>query len=261
MTEPAAPDDAELRARIAKAERATRLSKQRAEEADAKRKGSQVDLAKVTAANARQQQVCRELQLSTRALGGENIGVEEEERRQQLASKFDGTMGDIGGRIAEQEAEVERLRLENERTAARLASYREQHAAVLKHQAAELHTRELQEKLAVAQLREAEQLSHEQAQRNGVAELYLERQLTSEASAREQVAAYDERFAQLQQTLQQSAEARPPQPLHPHPSPGGGPARPRVAAVSAQAAGVRRSSSSSRSRRRRPRRARRGRTR
>ena len=56
---------------------------------------------------------------------------------------------------------------------------------MLKHQAAELHTRELQEKLAVAQLREAEQLSHEQAQRNGVAELYLERQLTSEASARE----------------------------------------------------------------------------
>ena len=58
-----------LRAKLAPGGAAAKRLEAKAAEkalADAKRKGLQVDLAKVTAANARQQQVCRELQLSTR---------------------------------------------------------------------------------------------------------------------------------------------------------------------------------------------------
>ena len=43
----------------------------------------------------------------------------------------------------------------HERSSARLASFRAQHEAVLKHQAAEAHTRELQVRVAAARLREA----------------------------------------------------------------------------------------------------------
>ena len=62
--------------------------------------GLQLDLVKLSAANTRQQHICRELQGAMKALGGgggEGSAEEEEEaaRRVELASKFDGTIGDI----------------------------------------------------------------------------------------------------------------------------------------------------------------------
>ena len=135
-------DGAALIARIDAAERATLLSRQRVAELESAKKGAQLDLGKLSAANTQQQHVCRELQQAMKALGGGEGNAEDDEaaRREELASKFDGTLGDIGDigeRMGEQEAEVERLVADNERSSARLASFRAQHEAVLKHQAAE----------------------------------------------------------------------------------------------------------------------------
>ena len=159
-TAPRMGDGAALIARIDAAERATLLSRQRVAELESTKKGAQLDLGKLSAANTQQQHVCRELQQAMKALGGGEGSAEDDEaaRREELARKFDGTLGDIGDigeRMGEQEAEVERLVADNERSLARLASFRAQHEAVLKHQAAEAHTRELQARLAAARLREA----------------------------------------------------------------------------------------------------------
>ena len=148
-------DGAALIARIDAAERATLLSRQRVAELESAKKGAQLDLGKLSAANTQQQHVCRELQQAMKALGGGEGSAEDDEaaRREELARRFDGTLGDIGDigeRMGEQEAEVERLVADNERSSARLASFRAQHEAVLKHQAAEAHTRELQARLAAA---------------------------------------------------------------------------------------------------------------
>ena len=191
-------DGTALIARIDAAERAMLLGRQRVAELESAKKGLQLDLVKLSAANTRQQHICRELQQAMKALGGgggEGSAEEEEEatRRDELASKFDGTIGDIGDigeRMGGQEAEVERLVADNERSSARLASFRAQHEAVVKHQAAEAHTRDLQVRLAAAQLCEAEQQLHQQAQRCRLTEVHLQSQRAAEDDARGQVAAY-----------------------------------------------------------------------
>jgi hypothetical protein len=191
-------DGTALIARIDAAERATLLGRQRAAELESTKKGLQLDLVKLTAANTRQQRICRELQQAMKALGGgggEGNAEEEDEatRRDELASKFDNTIGDIGDigeRMGGQEAEIERLVADNERSSARLASFRSQHEAVVKHQAAEAHTRDLQVRLAAAQLCEAEQHLHEQAQRCRLTEVHLQSQRAAEEDARGQVVAY-----------------------------------------------------------------------
>ena len=115
-------DGAALITRIDAADRATLLSRQRVAELEATKKGLQLDLAKLSAVNTRQQQICRELQLATKALGGEgDAEAEAAARRDQLTSKFDGTIGDIGDRMGAQEAEVAQLLAENERAAVRPA--------------------------------------------------------------------------------------------------------------------------------------------
>ena len=93
-------DGTALIARIDAAERATLLGRQRVAELESAKKGLQLDLVKLSAANTRQQHICRELQQAMKALGGgggEGSAEEEEEaaRRVELASKFDGTIGDI----------------------------------------------------------------------------------------------------------------------------------------------------------------------
>ena len=91
-------DGAALIARIDAAERATLLSRQRVAELESAKKGAQLDLGKLSAANTQQQHVCRELQQAMKALGGGEGNAEDDEaaRREELASKFDGTLGDIG---------------------------------------------------------------------------------------------------------------------------------------------------------------------
>ena len=200
------PTLGDLTAQLAAAERATALARHAAASHEQAKQAAQAEIAKLTAANARQQLACRELQLSTKALC-EEVDVEAETtRRTELEGKFEGTIGDIRGKMAEQEAEVARLVEENERSAARLAGFGEQHAAVRKHQAAEANMRTLQEQLAVAKLREAEQLRQEQARRAALLQAHAARRAEAEAAAREQVEAYHERFGQLNETLGKSAE-------------------------------------------------------
>ena len=200
--------DPALIMRIDATERATLLSRQRVAELETAKKGLQVDIAKLAAANTQQQHICRELQQAMKSLGSGEGNAEEEEttRRNELASKFDGTIGDIGERMGGEEAEVERLVAENDRSKARLVSFREQHKTVVTHQAAEAHTRNLQVRLAAAQLREAEQHLHEQAQRCRLTEVHLQSQRAAEDDARGHVVAYHARCGKLHETLDKSTE-------------------------------------------------------
>lgn len=196
-----------LQARISAAERGTLLSRQSTQKLEASRKALQEELTRVKATTARQQEMCRELQSSMRTLGGEELDEEEETvRRSQLEDQFEGTVGNFDERVKEQEAEVQKLTDDNRRSSEALETFRGQHAAVLKHQAAEAHMRDLQDKLAVAQIREGEQVVHQQAQRLRLVEAHFRQQEAAEASVREQVEAYDTRFEQIDETLSKSNE-------------------------------------------------------
>ena len=73
---------------------------------------------------------------------------------------------------------------------------------------AEAHTRNrnLQVRLAAAQLREAEQHLHEQAQRCRLTEVHLQSQRAAEDDARGHVVAYHARCGKLHETLDKSTE-------------------------------------------------------
>ena len=192
-----------LQARISTAERGTLLSRQSTLKLEASRKALQEEVARVKAATARQQEMCRELQSSMRTLG--EVDEEEETvRRSQLEDQLEGTVGNFGERVKEEEAEVQKLTDDNVRSSESLESFRGQQAAVLKHQAAEAHMRDLQDKLAVAQLREGEQAVHQQAQRLRLVEAHFRQQEATVASVRGQVEAYDARFEQIDETLGKS---------------------------------------------------------
>ncbi|CAK9880679.1 unnamed protein product [Sphagnum jensenii] len=173
-----------------------------------RRKCEQVNKEKDTSIALRQklESLCRELQRQNKILLDENkrVSTEEQQKRQELSTKFHNTIKDITSKLEEQGDERLQQIKENEILREKLKHFTQQYEIREQHYGHQLRTKALEQQLAEVKLKQQQELF---AQEEAKSHLYTEQiaqLLKTEQDLRSQLGLYGDKFEQFQDTLTKS---------------------------------------------------------
>ncbi|XP_053448802.1 beta-taxilin [Nycticebus coucang] len=170
-------------------------------------------------ARSKLESLCRELQRHNKTLKEETLqrAREEEEKRKEITSHFQGTLTDIQAQIEQQSERNMKLCEENTELAEKLKSIIDQYELREEHLDKIFKHRELQQKLVDAKLEQAQEMMKEAEERhtrereyllNQAAEWKLQAKVLKEQESvlQAQLTLYSGRFEEFQSTLTKSNE-------------------------------------------------------
>uniref|UniRef100_H0WHE8 Taxilin beta n=1 Tax=Otolemur garnettii TaxID=30611 RepID=H0WHE8_OTOGA len=170
-------------------------------------------------ARSKLESLCRELQRHNKTLKEETLqrAREEEEKRKEITSHFQGTLTDIQAQIEQQSERNMKLCEENTELAEKLKSIIDQYELREEHLDKIFKHRELQQKLVDAKLEQAQEMMKEAEERhtrekeyllNQAAEWKLQAKVLKEQETvlQAQLTLYSGRFEEFQSTLTKSNE-------------------------------------------------------
>ncbi|XP_028350178.1 beta-taxilin [Physeter macrocephalus] len=174
---------------------------------------------KAILARSKLEGLCRELQRHNKTLKEETLqrAREEEEKRKEITSHFQGTLTDIQAQIEQQSERNRKLCQENTELAEKLESVIDQYELREEHLDKIFKHRELQQKLVDAKLEQAQEMMKEAEERhkrekeyllNQAAEWKLQAKVLKEQETvlQAQLTVYSGRFEEFQSTLTKSNE-------------------------------------------------------
>ncbi|XP_066867005.1 beta-taxilin isoform X2 [Kogia breviceps] len=174
---------------------------------------------KAILARSKLEGLCRELQRHNKTLKEETLqrAREEEEKRKEITSHFQGTLTDIQAQIEQQSERNRKLCQENTELAEKLESIIDQYELREEHLDKIFKHRELQQKLVDAKLEQAQEMMKEAEERhkrekeyllNQAAEWKLQAKVLKEQETvlQAQLTVYSGRFEEFQSTLTKSNE-------------------------------------------------------
>ncbi|XP_068933279.1 beta-taxilin [Petaurus breviceps papuanus] len=179
----------------------------------------QSEHSKAILARSKLESLCRELQRHNKTLKEETLqrAREEDEKRKEITSHFQGTLSDIQAQIEQQSERNMTLCQENTELAEKLKSIIDQYELREEHLDKIFKHRELQQKLVDAKLEQAQEMMKEAEERhqrekeyllNQAAEWKLQTKMLKEQETvlQAQLTLYSERFEEFQNTLTKSNE-------------------------------------------------------
>ncbi|XP_056674857.1 beta-taxilin [Monodelphis domestica] len=179
----------------------------------------QSEHSKAILARSKLESLCRELQRHNKTLKEETLqrAREEDEKRKEITSHFQGTLSDIQAQIEQQSERNMKLCQENTELAEKLKSIIDQYELREEHLDKIFKHRELQQKLVDAKLEQAQEMMKEAEERhqrekeyllNQAAEWKLQTKMLKEQETvlQAQLTLYSERFEEFQNTLTKSNE-------------------------------------------------------
>ncbi|KAH8953144.1 hypothetical protein BDL97_08G008000 [Sphagnum fallax] len=164
------------------------------------------EFTKVSALRQKLESLCRELQRQNKILLDENkrVSTEEQQKRQELSTKFHNTIKDITSKLEEQGDERLQQIKENEILREKLKHFTQQYEIREQHYGHQLRTKALEQQLAEVKLKQQQELF---AQEEAKSHLYTEQiaqLLKTEQDLRSQLGLYGDKFEQFQDTLTKS---------------------------------------------------------
>eukprot|EP00898_Chlorokybus_atmophyticus_P005785 jgi/Chlat1/6207/Chrsp44S05745 len=163
---------------------------------------------KTAAVKTKLESLCRELQRQNKIISEESkrAAAEEQQKRQELSTKFHNTIKEITLKLEEQGDERMRQFKENEMLREKLKHFAEQYEIREQHFAHQLRTKDLEQQLLEAKLKQQMELN---AHAELASRAYVEQNhalARTEGELRGQLAMYGNKFEQFQDTLTKSNE-------------------------------------------------------
>ncbi|XP_024515052.1 beta-taxilin isoform X1 [Selaginella moellendorffii] len=166
------------------------------------------DLNKSVLIRQKLESLCRELQRQNKILLDESkkIASEEQQRRQELSTKFHNTIKEISLKLDEQGDDRIRQVKENEILREKLKHFTQQYEVREEHFSHQLRTKVLEHQLLEVKLKQQqERFVQEEAKARAYTE-QISQLLLTEQDLRSQLALYGDKFEQFQDTLTKSNE-------------------------------------------------------
>ncbi|KAI8808601.1 myosin-like coiled-coil protein-domain-containing protein [Cladochytrium replicatum] len=171
-------------------------------------KPAKSDLVKTQNQKQKIETLCRELQKENKRIKEESkrLAITEQQKREELSSKFESTIGEIKNKMEEDSDEKRRRAEDNELLKEKFKEFLEQYDIRERHFQSAMQNKDLEVQLREAKLEQQRQISEQEALRNAAFKSQIASFIATETELRRQLAIYVEKFKQVEETLNRSNE-------------------------------------------------------
>ncbi|KAI8814594.1 myosin-like coiled-coil protein-domain-containing protein [Cladochytrium replicatum] len=157
------------------------------------------DLVKVQNQKQKIETLCRELQKENKRIKEESkrLAITEQQKREELSSKFESTIGEIKNKMEEDSDEKRRRAEDNELLKEKFKELLEQYDIRERHFQSAMQNKDLELQLREAKLEQQRQISEQEALRNAAFKSQIASFIATETELRRQLSIYVEKFKQV----------------------------------------------------------------
>ncbi|CAG8569741.1 3639_t:CDS:10 [Funneliformis caledonium] len=180
--------------------------KKRNEQLQKEKDAAKSDLSKANSMKHKLENICRELQKENKRIKEESkrLAVSEQQKREELSSKFENTIWEIKSKMEEDTDEKKKRAEDSELLKDKFRSFLEQYELREKHFDSVVRSKNLELQLYEAKLQQQKQLTDQETIKVNSLKEQVETFTKTEAELRKQLNVYVDKFKQVEETLNKS---------------------------------------------------------
>ncbi|TPX67405.1 hypothetical protein SpCBS45565_g03821 [Spizellomyces sp. 'palustris'] len=182
--------------------------KRKLEQSNKEKDSSKAEYTKLHAQKQKIEALCRELQKENKRVKEESkrLAVSEQQKREELSSKFESTIWEIKSKMEEDSDEKKRRAEDSEMLKDKFKSFLEQYELREKHYNSMVKSREIEIQLLEAKLEQQRRATEEESIKGTALKAQVGSFVKTETDLRKQLSIYVEKFKQVEETLNKSNE-------------------------------------------------------
>ncbi|KND04547.1 uncharacterized protein SPPG_00272 [Spizellomyces punctatus DAOM BR117] len=182
--------------------------KRKLEQSNKEKDSSKAEYTKLHAQKQKIEALCRELQKENKRVKEESkrLAVSEQQKREELSSKFESTIWEIKSKMEEDSDEKKRRAEDSEMLKDKFKSFLEQYELREKHYNSMVKSREIEIQLLEAKLEQQRRATEEETIKGTALKAQVASFVKTETDLRKQLSIYVEKFKQVEETLNKSNE-------------------------------------------------------
>ena len=164
-----------------------------------------LELGKVSSMKGSLEKLCRELQKENKTIREQSLStlVEEREKREALAKRFESSMDDIKKKMEEESLEQAKRIEAHEKLREQFKTFLEQYEVREKHFDSLIKTKELEAQLAEAKLEQALKINEAQREKIETLESQSKQLVALELGMKDQILQYSEKYKIIEESLKE----------------------------------------------------------